>query len=166
MGIAEDYRHAKEIYAESGVDTDRAIDMLNKIPISVNCWQLDDLSGFEAPERGLSGGIAAFGSAPGKPKNREEYIQNLESALKLIPGCTKLALHAIYPDAGCERKGRDQLEPSDLPVGLISPKNIESAWTSTQLTSAIQWRTADSLCPVRTAVYAIIGLSTVYGAVK
>lgn len=114
MGIAEDYRHAKEIYAESGVDTDRAIDMLNKIPISVNCWQLDDLSGFEAPERGLSGGIAAFGSAPGKPKNREEYIQNLESALKLIPGCTKLALHAIYPDAGCERKGRDQLEPSDF----------------------------------------------------
>ena len=74
MSIIQNYNHARELYAGHGVDTELALERLDKVPVSINCWQLDDLSGFEDPERGLSGGIAAFGSAPGKPKCRAEYM--------------------------------------------------------------------------------------------
>ena len=111
MGICDNYEAAREIYAAVGVDTDAAIEMMDKVPVSVNCWQIDDLSGFEAPERGLSGGIAAFGDAPGKPTTKEEYIQDLEMALSLIPGAKKLALHAIYLDNGGKHVERNEIEP-------------------------------------------------------
>ena len=114
MSIIQNYNHARELYAGYGVDTELALERLDKVPVSINCWQLDDLSGFEDPERGLSGGIAAFGSAPGKPKSRAEYMANLEKALSLVPGRNKLALHAIYPDEGREGRGRDRLEPGDF----------------------------------------------------
>lgn len=95
MSIFSDYQAAKELYASIGVDTDTALKRMDEIPVSINCWQIDDLSGFEAPDRGLDGGIAAFGKAPGKPRTRDEYMNNLNTALSLIPGCKRLALHAI-----------------------------------------------------------------------
>lgn len=111
MGTYSDYQTAKELYASIGVDTDKALEKMDVIPVSINCWQIDDLSGFEAPERGLDGGIAAFGNAPGKPRNRDEYIANLSTALSLVPGSNRLALHAIYLDNGGKNVGRDEIRP-------------------------------------------------------
>lgn len=105
------YEIAKELYAQFGVDTDKALETLRKTPISVHCWQIDDLTGFENPDAVLSGGIAAFGNAPGKPRSKEEYMANLDKALSYIPGAKKLALHAVYLNNFGEKVERDQIEP-------------------------------------------------------
>lgn len=94
----QNYRIAKEQYAALGVDTDQVLRILRETPISLHCWQIDDLTGLEDFDAVLSGGLAATGNAPGKPRSREEYMSNLSRALDLIPGKTKLALHAIYHD--------------------------------------------------------------------
>lgn len=109
--IERAYEVAKEIYARWGIDTDNVLEQLARTPVSVHCWQIDDLSGFENPARGLSGGIAATGNDPSKPKTKEEYMANLTKALQLIPGTNKLALHAIYLDNGGVFVDRDQIEP-------------------------------------------------------
>lgn len=109
--MAKAYDIARQIYADIGVDTEKVLQQLAQIPVSVHCWQIDDLSGFEEPERGLSGGIAAIGSAPGNPRSRQEYMDHLTKALDLIPGKTKLALHAVYLDNGGQKVDRDQIEP-------------------------------------------------------
>ena len=105
------YEIAREMYREIGVDTEAALQKLAQIPVSVHCWQIDDLSGFEQPERGLSGGIAALGNAPGKPHNKEEYMRNLDLALSLIPGKNKLVLHAVYLNNHGKPVDRDAIEP-------------------------------------------------------
>lgn len=97
--IAQRYLIAKEIFAEMGVDSDAALAALKKTPVSVHCWQLDDLTGFENFNSVLTGGIQATGNAPGKPKSIEEYFAHLNQAISLIPGAMKLALHACYPIA-------------------------------------------------------------------
>lgn len=96
--IEQNYQVAKELYAQMGVDTDQVLKTLKETPISLHCWQIDDLTGLESFDSTLSGGIAAFGNAPGKPRSREEYMANLSQALDLVPGNTKLALHSIYHD--------------------------------------------------------------------
>ena len=112
MSTFSDYQAAKELYASIGVDVDTALRKMDAIPVSINCWQLDDLSGVEDPSRGLDGGIAAFGNAPGKPRDRDEYMQHLNASLALIPGSNRLALHAIYLDNGGDSVGRDQIRPA------------------------------------------------------
>lgn len=97
--IEQRYQIAKETYAELGIDTDAALATLKTTPISVHCWQLDDLTGFENFSSVLSGGIQATGNAPGKPKSVEEYFTHLDQMISYIPGAMKLALHAIYPIA-------------------------------------------------------------------
>lgn len=67
--IEKNYQIAKEMYAEYGVDTDKVLAQLKDIPVSVHCWQIDDVNGFENPDQALTGGIANFGNAPGKPRN-------------------------------------------------------------------------------------------------
>lgn len=110
--MSKQYEMAKEIYAELGVDTEAALEKAASVPVSVHCWQIDDLSGFEAPKRGLSGGIAAMGNAPGKPRDPQEYMENLDKALALIPGKNKLALHAIYLDNKGSFVDRDAITPA------------------------------------------------------
>lgn len=109
--VDRNYEVAKERYAAFGIDTDLALKRLQEIPISVHCWQIDDLTGFEGRDEGLSGGIAVTGNAPGRPSTREEYMTNLNQALDLIPGRTKLALHAVYLDDHGTGVDRDQIEP-------------------------------------------------------
>lgn len=113
MDIEKNYQVAKEIYAEYGVDTDAALKRLKDIPVSLHCWQIDDLTGFENPNQVLSGGIAAFGNAPGKPKNKDEYFEQLNKALALVPGKTKLALHAVYLDKLGKNIDRDAYAPEN-----------------------------------------------------
>jgi len=111
MSLQQSYNGAREQYAALGVDTDAALKRLNEIPVSLHCWQLDDLSGFESPERRLSGGISAIGNAPGKPANREEFMAHLDKALSRIPGRNRLALHAVYLDNGGKFVDRDAIDP-------------------------------------------------------
>lgn len=105
------YEIAREIYAEIGVDTEEALRILKEIPVSIHCWQIDDLAGFENPERGLSGGIQTTGNAPGKAADKEEFMRNLTKALSLVPGKNKLALHAVYLDNLGSFVDRDGIEP-------------------------------------------------------
>ncbi|MCD8101961.1 MAG: L-rhamnose isomerase [Alistipes sp.] len=108
--IQKAYEQARERYAELGIDTDAALDALQKLSISLHCWQTDDVSGFENPEGELTGGIQATGNYPGKARNIEEVRQDVVKATSLIPGNHRLSLHAIYGDFGGKNVDRDQID--------------------------------------------------------
>ena len=90
------YDLAKARYAEFGVDTDQAMQALEKIAISLHCWQGDDASGYENPDGELTGGIAVTGNYPGKARTADELRADLDLAFSLIPGTHRLNLHSIY----------------------------------------------------------------------
>jgi len=104
------YNHAKKVYADLGVDTDKALETLQKVKISMHCWQGDDVSGFEGAGE-LSGGIAATGNYPGKAMTPEELMSDIDMAFSLIPGKHKLNLHAIYAVTNGEKVPRNKLQP-------------------------------------------------------
>ncbi|MBI5929835.1 MAG: L-rhamnose isomerase [Chloroflexi bacterium] len=97
--LQQAYQLAKERYAAIGVDTDVALAQLSTIPISLHCWQGDDVGGFEDPNRGLGGGLMATGNYPGKAHTADELRSDLDMAYGLIPGQHRLNLHAIYLEA-------------------------------------------------------------------
>ncbi|MEM9777237.1 MAG: L-rhamnose isomerase, partial [Chloroflexota bacterium] len=97
--IEQSYEMAKERYAVFGVDADAALKLIATIPISLHCWQGDDVVGFENPDRALSGGIMATGNYPGKARSADELRADLDKAYSLIPGTHRLNLHAIYGDS-------------------------------------------------------------------
>jgi L-rhamnose isomerase len=105
------YALAKERYAGLGVDTDAALTTLAHVPLSLHCWQGDDVAGFESPDSELSGGIAATGNYPGKARNADELRNDLDQAYRLIPGTHRLNLHAIYAETGAANVERNQLQP-------------------------------------------------------
>lgn len=105
------YAFAKEQYAKYGIDTDRAIELCNQVPISVHCWQLDDIRGFESNAGELTGGIQTTGNHPGKARNFEEMTADLEKVLSYIPGEKKVSLHAFYLDDQGQKVDRDEIEP-------------------------------------------------------
>lgn len=109
--IERNYETAKECFEEFGVDTDLVLEQMEDVPISVHCWQIDDLTGFEDFHARLTGGIAATGNMGGKPKDQTEYFGQLGAALKLIPGKLKIAVHAVYLDNKGKKVDRDQIEP-------------------------------------------------------
>ena len=112
MSIDRNYEIAKELYAAYGIDTDAALEKLSEIPVSIHCWQIDDLTGFEDFNAKLSGGLATTGNAAGKPKSVPEYFENLTQAIKLVPGKKKVAAHAVYLDnGGVNNIDRDAIEP-------------------------------------------------------
>ena len=89
------YESAKAIYARYGVDTEKALDTLSGITVSLHCWQGDDVTGFDS-RQSLSGGIQTTGNYPGKARNPEELMRDIDMALSLMPGKKKLNLHASY----------------------------------------------------------------------
>ena len=103
------YESAKEIYASFGIDTEKALETLSNVKISMHCWQGDDVGGFENSDA-LSGGIQATGNYPGKARTPEELMSDIDVALKLIPGTHKLNLHAIYAITDGS-VSRDKLKP-------------------------------------------------------
>ena len=107
--IEKAYGIAKEVYANLGVNTDAAIAKLSKIPVSLHCWQGDDVGGFENPDAGLDGGIMATGNYPGKARNAEQLRGDLEKAYSLIPGKHRLNLHSIYAETGGKKVERNAL---------------------------------------------------------
>ncbi|MBQ1953337.1 MAG: L-rhamnose isomerase [Alistipes sp.] len=109
--IEKAYEIAKERYAAIGVDTDAAMETLQKIQLSLHCWQADDVNGFE-DAGALTGGIQATGNYPGRARNIEELQADIEKVISLVPGSHRLSLHASYADF--RQTGpvdRDQLEP-------------------------------------------------------
>ncbi|MBQ3424149.1 MAG: L-rhamnose isomerase, partial [Clostridia bacterium] len=91
------YAEAKEKYAVLGVDADAAIKKLKTVPVSLHCWQGDDVRGFDTdPSKPLTGGIQTTGSYPGRARTPEELMADLDMALALIPGRPKMNLHASY----------------------------------------------------------------------
>lgn len=111
MTTEQRYESAREIYKNIGVDTDRAVETLKNIHISMHCWQGDDVQGFDH-EGPLSGGIQTTGNYPGKAATPQELMDDIDKALSLIPGKHKLNLHANYAvfEDG-EFVDRDALEP-------------------------------------------------------
>jgi L-rhamnose isomerase len=109
--IEKAYALAKQCYAEYGVDTDKALKKLAQIPISLHCWQGDDITGFENLKAQSGGGIQATGNYPGKARNADELRGDLEMAYSLIPGKHRLNLHASYAETGGKKIDRDQLQP-------------------------------------------------------
>ena len=105
------YEAAKQKYAELGVDTERALEKLAQIPISIHCWQGDDVSGFEAGDGELSGGIAATGNYPGKAQTPQQLREDIKKVLSLIGGKHRLSLHATYAETNGEAVERNALQP-------------------------------------------------------
>lgn len=101
---------AKQRFAAVGVDVEAAISAMGTLPVSMHCWQGDDVAGFENPEGSLTGGIQATGNYPGKARNATELRADLEQALALIPGPKRLNLHAIYLESDTP-VARNKIEP-------------------------------------------------------
>lgn len=111
MTTKERYESAKARYAKVGVDTDKAIQVLKNVPISLHCWQGDDVKGFDQ-DGPLTGGIQTTGNYPGKAMTPEELMADMEKVMSLAPGKKKINIHASYAifEEG-QWVDRDQLEP-------------------------------------------------------
>ncbi len=107
--VEQSYAAAKQQYAELGVDSDKAIERLAGVAISLHCWQGDDVAGFESTDAQLGGGLAATGNYAGKARNADELRADLDKALSLIPGTHRVNLHAIYAETHGKRVERNEL---------------------------------------------------------
>lgn len=126
--IEQSYTLAKERYAEFGVDTEKALEQLRLLPISIHCWQGDDVGGFENAGQAPGGGLAVTGNYPGKARTPQELRQDFTKALSLIPGRHRFNLHASYAEMQGKKVERDQLSveqftnwiswAQDLEIGL------------------------------------------------
>lgn len=111
--IEKTYELAKERYANIGVDTEKVLNALEKVKLSIHCWQGDDIHGFLFPNQELTGGIGVSGNYPGVATTPDQLSGDLSKALTLIPGHHKVQLHAIYAVTD-KKKNLDELEPEDF----------------------------------------------------
>ena len=109
--LERSYQLARDRYASSGVNTDAALKALARIPISLHCWQGDDVGGFENAGGTLGGGLAVSGNYPGKARTPDELRGDLDKAFSLIPGRHRLNLHAFYGEFGGKKVDRDEVAP-------------------------------------------------------
>ena len=111
--MASFYEAAREVYGLLGVDTEAALGIHARTPISVHCWQGDDVGGFESSSAGdPGGGLAITGNYPGRARTAEELRADLEKVFSLVPGKHRLNLHAFYLETGGKKVDRDQIETS------------------------------------------------------
>ncbi len=110
--VLDQYSAAQDIYGELNIDTEVAIQTALEAPISLHCWQADDVTGLEGIcEETAGGGIMATGNYPGKARNGEEMRQDFNEVLSLLPGTHKLNIHASYAEKGGDKVDRDAYEP-------------------------------------------------------
>ncbi len=107
--IEKSFELAKEQYANLGVDVEFALKKLATIAISMQCWQGDDVGGFENPDGDLTGGIAVTGNYPGRARTPDELRSDFEKAISLIPGNHRFSLHASYAETGGSHVERNEL---------------------------------------------------------
>jgi L-rhamnose isomerase len=111
LAIEKAYALARERYAEHGVNSNRALERLREVSVSLHCWQGDDVGGFENDQGLTGGGIQATGNYPGKARNAAELRADLQMALSLIPGRQRVNLHAMYAETGGPAVERNELVP-------------------------------------------------------
>ena len=104
--ILKGYEYAKAQFAAVGVDTEAAMAKADAIPVSMHCWQGDDVIGFDSVGE-LTGGIATTGNYPGRARTAQELRQDIAFAKTMIPGATKLNLHASYAEKHGKKIDRD-----------------------------------------------------------
>lgn len=109
--IQDSFQIAKVRYAELGINVDEVLNLLDKLSISLHCWQADDVSGFEEGDGELTGGIQATGNYPGRARTISELKADLERAMSLIPGTHRVNLHAFYGDFQGKKVDRNEIEP-------------------------------------------------------
>jgi L-rhamnose isomerase len=109
--VEQAYAIAKDAYAKLGVNTDKAIKTALNTPLSIHCWQGDDVTGFEGAQGLSGGGILATGNYPGRARNGDELRADAEFAFSLIPGKKRFGLHMFYAETDGKKVGRDVLEP-------------------------------------------------------
>src|SRR3954471_22832601 len=109
--IEQAFELAKERYAGLGVDVGHALERLARIPVSLHCWQGDDVGGFENSGEAIGGGLAVTGNYPGRARTPDELRADLDKSLALVPGTHRLNLHASYAETGGRRVERDALQP-------------------------------------------------------
>src|SRR5437016_1952956 len=107
--LEQSYQLAKQRYADLGIDVDQALRALSRTPISIHCWQGDDVGGFEGGRQELGGGLAVTGNYPGKARTPAELREDFAKALSLIPGSHRFNLHASYGEMQGKRVERDAL---------------------------------------------------------
>ena len=132
--IRGSFEKAREHYLRVGVDADSALERMSKIPLSLHCWQGDDVAGFEFPAADLlGGGIQVTGNYPGRARNIIELRQDIEKAFSLIPGRHRLNLHAIYGEFGNDSVARDRIEPDHFSgwVKWAKQRNIKLDFNAT-----------------------------------
>jgi L-rhamnose isomerase len=131
--LKKEFVDAIEQYASLGVDAVKAIEQLDKLSISIHCWQADDVSGFENPDGELTGGIQTTGNYPGKARTIEELKEDLEKVINLIPGNHRISLHATYGDFGGEFVDRDLIEPKHFQswIDWAKEKGVKLDFNST-----------------------------------
>jgi L-rhamnose isomerase len=108
--IEKSYSLAKERYAQLGIDVDAALKRLGDVAISMQCWQGDDVAGFESVGP-LTGGIMATGNYPGRARNADELRSDADKAMSLIPGKHRFSIHAIYLEHGGKKIERTDVAP-------------------------------------------------------
>lgn len=131
--IEKSYEIAKERYIMLGINVDNVIDEMQKLSISLHCWQADDGSGFENPEGPLTGGIVATGNYPGKARNIEQVRDDIAKAASLLPGNHRVSIHAIYGDFGGKFIDRDKIEPKHFQswIDWAKSNNLKLDFNST-----------------------------------
>jgi L-rhamnose isomerase len=118
------YNLAHERYAAIGVNTDAVLKQLARVPVSLHCWQGDDLGGFENFGGTLGGGLVATGNYPGKARTPDELRADAEKALSLIPGNHRFNLHAFYGEFGGKKVDRDEIEAAHFKNWIAWAKKI------------------------------------------
>ncbi len=109
--MEKEYKIARDKYAAFDVDTDEVLKKLAEIPVSLHCWQADDITGFEKKEGDVGGGLAVTGNFPGKASSLDELRKDLEKVVSLLPGKLRVNLHATYGDFGNQAVDRDEIGP-------------------------------------------------------
>jgi len=122
--IEKAYGLAKERYAALGVDTDGAIEVLAKVPVSMHCWQGDDVGGFENAGGTLGDGLAVTGNYPGKARTSDQLRADFEKATSVIPGKHRFNVHACYAEMGSKRVDRDALGPDQFQNWIAWAKGL------------------------------------------
>ncbi len=133
--VEQSFVLAKERYAAFGVDVDRALQRLGSIPISLHCWQGDDIGGFENTGSELGGGLAVTGNYPGRARTPDELRADVDKALALIPGTHRFNLHASYAETGEKKSSATSSSRRTSSGGSTGPRRRAWEWTSTPPTS-------------------------------
>ena len=123
--IEQAYQLAKLRYAALGVDTDKALDKLARIPISIHCWQGDDVGGFENVGGALADGLAVTGNYPGKARTADQLRADFEKAISMIPGSHRFNLHASYAEMDGKKVDRDRLSADQFKNWIAWAKKLK-----------------------------------------